>query len=277
MTEDGGAQIRHHPLAERHDEVVAGGARQRESTPTTSDQHAEIAVDEVAALRREAEIDHAPHGERHDERRGRGDDQRHQGGGDPPLVAQRVGHERPQRAESCFRAGSSAGMAAISICQLSCPAGRVVNRALALWPPCGSESRFRVRNLFQGPVSCFRVRKYAIGRQPFKTGSNFRLQAGPSDGRTRTYAMARKSTEHPDYHSIKVVMTDGTEFTTRSTYGKEGDTHPPRHRPEHAPGLDRRHAAAARPRRPPVALQLEVRQHGLQEVIRCKHRRLSHP
>lgn len=29
---------------------------------------------------------------------------------------------------------------------------------------------------------------------------------------------------HPDYHTIKVVMTDGTEFLTRSTYGKEGDT-----------------------------------------------------
>jgi large subunit ribosomal protein L31 len=29
---------------------------------------------------------------------------------------------------------------------------------------------------------------------------------------------------HPNYHTIKVVMTDGTEFVTRSTYGKEGDT-----------------------------------------------------
>ncbi|MBX9991875.1 MULTISPECIES: 50S ribosomal protein L31 [Phreatobacter] len=28
---------------------------------------------------------------------------------------------------------------------------------------------------------------------------------------------------HPDYHTIKVVMTDGTEYFTRSTYGKEGD------------------------------------------------------
>ena len=28
---------------------------------------------------------------------------------------------------------------------------------------------------------------------------------------------------HPKYHAIKVVMTDGTEFTTRSTWGKEGD------------------------------------------------------
>ena len=28
---------------------------------------------------------------------------------------------------------------------------------------------------------------------------------------------------HPDYHAIKIVMTDGSEFTTRSTWGKEGD------------------------------------------------------
>lgn len=29
---------------------------------------------------------------------------------------------------------------------------------------------------------------------------------------------------HPDYHTITVKLVDGTEFTTRSTYGKEGDT-----------------------------------------------------
>ena len=28
---------------------------------------------------------------------------------------------------------------------------------------------------------------------------------------------------HPAYHDINVVMTDGTQFTTRSTYGKPGD------------------------------------------------------
>src|SRR5262249_32096905 len=28
---------------------------------------------------------------------------------------------------------------------------------------------------------------------------------------------------HPSYHTIKVVMTDGSEFATRSTWGKEGD------------------------------------------------------
>jgi large subunit ribosomal protein L31 len=29
---------------------------------------------------------------------------------------------------------------------------------------------------------------------------------------------------HPDYHEITVIMTDGSQFTTRSTYGKAGDT-----------------------------------------------------
>ncbi|WP_316860664.1 50S ribosomal protein L31 [uncultured Cohaesibacter sp.] len=33
-----------------------------------------------------------------------------------------------------------------------------------------------------------------------------------------------KNDIHPDYHMIKVVMTDGSEFMTRSTYGAEGDT-----------------------------------------------------
>lgn len=33
-----------------------------------------------------------------------------------------------------------------------------------------------------------------------------------------------KSEIHPDYHDITVVMTDGSTFKTRSTYGKEGDT-----------------------------------------------------
>ena len=32
-----------------------------------------------------------------------------------------------------------------------------------------------------------------------------------------------KKNIHPNYHKIKVVMTDGTEFVTRSTWGKEND------------------------------------------------------
>ena len=29
---------------------------------------------------------------------------------------------------------------------------------------------------------------------------------------------------HPNYHNIKVVMNDGSNFETRSTWGKEGDS-----------------------------------------------------
>ena len=29
---------------------------------------------------------------------------------------------------------------------------------------------------------------------------------------------------HPNYHNIKVIMTDGSNFETRSTWGKEGDS-----------------------------------------------------
>ena len=33
-----------------------------------------------------------------------------------------------------------------------------------------------------------------------------------------------KKNIHPNYHKIKVVMTDGSEFETMSTWGKEGET-----------------------------------------------------
>lgn len=33
-----------------------------------------------------------------------------------------------------------------------------------------------------------------------------------------------KANIHPDYHEITVVMTDGTSFKTRSTWGKAGET-----------------------------------------------------
>lgn len=29
---------------------------------------------------------------------------------------------------------------------------------------------------------------------------------------------------HPDYHTISIKMTDGSTYSTRSTWGKEGDT-----------------------------------------------------
>ena len=33
-----------------------------------------------------------------------------------------------------------------------------------------------------------------------------------------------KKNIHPDYHEIEVVMTDGSTFKTRSTWGKTSDT-----------------------------------------------------
>jgi large subunit ribosomal protein L31 len=43
------------------------------------------------------------------------------------------------------------------------------------------------------------------------------------DGRRRAEGLAMKAEIHPNYHNITVVMTDGTEYQTRSTWGKEGD------------------------------------------------------
>ena len=40
-------------------------------------------------------------------------------------------------------------------------------------------------------------------------------------GAACVYAAMKKDI-HPDYHTIKVVMTDGTTFETRSTYGEPG-------------------------------------------------------
>jgi large subunit ribosomal protein L31 len=48
------------------------------------------------------------------------------------------------------------------------------------------------------------------------------MACGDRPGQREVFAM--KSDIHPEYHMIKVVMTDGTEFMTRSTWGKEGDT-----------------------------------------------------
>lgn len=32
-----------------------------------------------------------------------------------------------------------------------------------------------------------------------------------------------KADIHPDYHKIKIIMTDGSEYETYTTYGKEND------------------------------------------------------
>ena len=36
-------------------------------------------------------------------------------------------------------------------------------------------------------------------------------------------SLLMKKDIHPNYHTIKVEMTDGTQFETKSTWGKEGE------------------------------------------------------
>ena len=48
-----------------------------------------------------------------------------------------------------------------------------------------------------------------------------RYKPPPSE---RCGSVATKKEIHPDYHEINVVMTDGSSFKTRSTWGKAGDT-----------------------------------------------------
>jgi large subunit ribosomal protein L31 len=63
-----------------------------------------------------------------------------------------------------------------------------------------------------------------------RVGLRYRAATSHQSTRTSLPAKPRGTTRtmkpdtHPDYHSVKVVMTDGTEFTTRTTWGKPGDT-----------------------------------------------------
>ena len=51
--------------------------------------------------------------------------------------------------------------------------------------------------------------------------ANAALQAdGQQFGKSET---GMKKDIHPDYHEITIVMTDGSEHKTRSTWGKAGD------------------------------------------------------
>jgi large subunit ribosomal protein L31 len=50
----------------------------------------------------------------------------------------------------------------------------------------------------------------------------FARPVGIGGARRRTSAM--KPGIHPEYHEINVIMTDGTQFKTRSCYGKPGES-----------------------------------------------------
>src|SRR5580704_1075483 len=62
-------------------------------------------------------------------------------------------------------------------------------------------------------------RRYWQGIEPLNSQTNSKRH-----GRGKATETAMKPDTHPDYHTVKVIMTDGTEFTTRTTWGKPGDT-----------------------------------------------------
>jgi large subunit ribosomal protein L31 len=68
-------------------------------------------------------------------------------------------------------------------------------------------------------------RTFSPGREThaWTLGLSF-VGSEPGYGVPRAKPMKKTEDFHPDYHQIKVVQTDGTEFITYSTYGKEGDT-----------------------------------------------------
>jgi large subunit ribosomal protein L31 len=74
--------------------------------------------------------------------------------------------------------------------------------------------------LLKGDRRRSRARRIAGGSARVYT-ARLRCRSG-SAAPSRDTAM--KSGIHPEYHEITVVMTDGTQFTTRSCYGKAGDT-----------------------------------------------------
>ncbi len=92
MGEHVAAQIGDDALTKRGDEVVAGGAREREHR-RNADHDQEIVVDEMEAMSGKAEVDHAPHRNRNDQRRQCRQDQRHKRRQRPPAVALNVRQE----------------------------------------------------------------------------------------------------------------------------------------------------------------------------------------
>jgi large subunit ribosomal protein L31 len=59
---------------------------------------------------------------------------------------------------------------------------------------------------------------------PKARGLYIRALVAPAGRKSALIALeiVMKEKIHPDYHKITVVMTDGTSFETRSTWGKEG-------------------------------------------------------
>jgi len=78
----------------------------------------------------------------------------------------------------------------------------------------------RPKTLPKNPNRAALVTGHPLG---YRAGYLDSLATQSRAGRTqRNFSM--KTDIHPHYHFIKVVMTDGTEYYTRSTYGADGAT-----------------------------------------------------
>jgi large subunit ribosomal protein L31 len=68
------------------------------------------------------------------------------------------------------------------------------------------------------------LRRLVSAPPPGYRTAKFPLELKRQSGAAKARKTAMKADTHPDYHLVKVVMTDGSEFTTRTTWGKPGDT-----------------------------------------------------
>ena len=104
MGEDVAPQVGDHPLAERRDEIVAGGGGERDDQHQRPDRE-EIGVDRPPARPREAEVDHPPEREGHGQRRAGGREQCEERRQRPAAIVQSVTGERQEGAEGAAAGG----------------------------------------------------------------------------------------------------------------------------------------------------------------------------
>jgi large subunit ribosomal protein L31 len=79
-------------------------------------------------------------------------------------------------------------------------------------------------NLWPAPASCQAPGQRAVAPAAPLAYTPPSLPAGRHRRAILHECRPMKSDIHPEYHEITVIMTDGTEFKTRSCMGKAGDT-----------------------------------------------------
>ena len=236
MLEHVAADIGDHPLAEPIHRVEPRRAGQRQHEADAG-QRGEIFVDQIRLDPGEAEIDHAPDGERHGQR-GRGrDQQRDQRRGEHPLVAQEIGPQAPA-AGGARRVSPPPSGALRESCRVAVVSVRLLVTSCT-------------RN---GPSFAFTgqtLRAKARRRQRVRAAPIRRSLAGSSEFRYRL-----RSTKSPicegramkkDIHPAIPPHQGGDDRRHRVQHlfdlWRRGRHAQARHRSEDPPGLDRRRAS----------------------------------